>query len=126
MRTPRCRYKAAVDGAWQMFRESFIHVGGSIALNEGSNGMNLSAGLWYPPKSFYLEGDPNESFQNASTVGHKTGEPPAADLGHIPTRHARTPTSHPHLVRRDVRLGLLGQAQPAVPLPLPERGGVRR
>ena len=23
---------------------------------------------------YYLEGDPNESFQNASTVGHKTGE----------------------------------------------------
>ena len=72
--TGNATYKAAVDGAWEMFRESFIHVGGSMALNEGSNGMNMSSGLWYPPKSYYLEGDPNESFQNASTVGHKTGE----------------------------------------------------
>ena len=68
------RYKAAVDGAWDMFRESFLHVGGSMAINEGSVGTNLSAGLWYPPKSYYLEGAPKAQFQNATTQGHKTGE----------------------------------------------------
>jgi hypothetical protein len=67
-------YKAAIDGAWEMFRESFLHVGGSMALNEGSGGTNLSAGLWYPPKSYYLEGAPKAQFQNATTEGHKTGE----------------------------------------------------
>ena len=41
---------------------------------EGSGGTNLSAGLWYPPKSYYLEGAPKAQFQNATTEGHKTGE----------------------------------------------------
>lgn len=68
------KYKRAVDGAWEMFRESFLHVGGSMALNEGSHGTNLSAGFWYPPKSYFLEGSPDAQFQNATTVGHKTGE----------------------------------------------------
>ena len=48
-------YLDAVTGAWEMFRSSFIHVGGSMAINEGSIGMNLHTGLWYPPKSYYLE-----------------------------------------------------------------------
>ena len=39
-------YLAAVKGAWRMFKDSFIHVGGSMALNEGSIGTNLSQGLW--------------------------------------------------------------------------------
>lgn len=32
-----------------MFMENWIHVGGSLAINEGS------PGLWYPPQSYYLE-----------------------------------------------------------------------
>ena len=49
-------------GAWAMFRESFLHVGGAMALNEGSHGEDPhgeNAGLWYPPKSFYLEVRPS-------------------------------------------------------------------
>ena len=71
--TGNATYKRAVDGAWEMFRESFLHVGGSMALNEGSNGTNLSSGLWYPPKSYYLEGITGSGFQN-HTGRHKTGE----------------------------------------------------
>jgi hypothetical protein len=35
-------YLSAVEGAWGMFRDHWIHVGGSIAMNEGSP---------YPPDS---------------------------------------------------------------------------
>lgn len=72
--TGNATYIRAVKGGWKMLRESFIHIGGSIALNEGSHGTNLSEGLWYPPKSYYLEGAPTATFQNATTLGHKTGE----------------------------------------------------
>ena len=72
--TGNATYKAAIDGAWEMFRASFLHVGGSMAINEGSHGLNLSEGLWYPPKSYYLEGDPDARFQPAnilqSSVSH--------------------------------------------------------
>lgn len=48
--TGDARYHDAMVGAWEMFRESFIHVGGSMAINEGSDGLDTSKGLWYPPK----------------------------------------------------------------------------
>ena len=67
------KYLRAIQGAWEMFRESFLHVGGAMALNEGSSGTNLSAGLWYPPKSYYLEGDSTTGFQ-AQGNPHISGE----------------------------------------------------
>ena len=39
------RYLDAMQGAWGMFRDYWIHVGGSIAINEGGS---------YPPGSYYL------------------------------------------------------------------------
>ena len=39
-------YMAAVDAAWGMMRDHWIHVGGSIAINEGSP---------YPPGSYFLD-----------------------------------------------------------------------
>ena len=67
-------YLNAINGAWDMFRESFLHVGGSMAINEGSNGTNTSSGLWYPPKSYYLEGDNGDGFQKNGSKIHQTGE----------------------------------------------------
>ena len=67
-------YLRAVNGAWTMFRESFLHVGGSVAINEGSNGTNVTSGLWYPPKSYYLEGDGGDGFQKNNSRVHQTGE----------------------------------------------------
>eukprot|EP00035_Acanthoeca_spectabilis_P012295 m.219527 g.219527 ORF g.219527 m.219527 type:complete len:991 (+) comp15583_c0_seq1:238-3210(+) len=43
------RYLAAVEGAWDMMRGYWIHVGGSIAINEGGT---------YPPGSYYLNTKP--------------------------------------------------------------------
>jgi len=43
-------YLNAILGGWQLFVDSWIHVGGSIAINEGS---------WYPPKSYFLDHDGN-------------------------------------------------------------------
>ena len=37
-------YLKAVQGAWEMFRESFLHLGGAMALNEGSIGRSPSSG----------------------------------------------------------------------------------
>ena len=45
-----------------------------MAINEGSNGTNVSSGLWYPPKSYYLEGDGGDGFQKKGSHVHKTGE----------------------------------------------------
>lgn len=39
-------YLDAVQGAWALFRESWIHVGGSMAINEA---------MFYPPGSYYLD-----------------------------------------------------------------------
>ena len=41
-------YLDAVMGAWEMFRSHWIHLGGSIAINEGKV---------YPPSSYYLDYD---------------------------------------------------------------------
>jgi hypothetical protein len=41
------RYLAAMEGAWELMRNHWIHVGGSIALNEGGAGV-------YPPSSYFL------------------------------------------------------------------------
>ena len=40
------KYLAAVDGAWDMLRASWLHVGGSVAINEAQ---------LYPPGSYFLE-----------------------------------------------------------------------
>jgi len=53
MLTGQPLYLSAVEGAWEMMRNNWIHVGGSIAINE----MQL-----YPPSSYYL------------TPQHPTGE----------------------------------------------------
>jgi hypothetical protein len=53
---------------------SCVRCGLQQAINEGSNGLNLSSGLWYPPKSYYLEGDAGSSFQPIASHSHKTGE----------------------------------------------------
>jgi DUF1680 family protein len=42
-------YMNAMEGAWGMFRDQWIHVGGSIAMNEGRP---------YPPASYFLENAP--------------------------------------------------------------------
>eukprot|EP00026_Physarum_polycephalum_P003966 Phypoly_transcript_03983.p1 GENE.Phypoly_transcript_03983~~Phypoly_transcript_03983.p1 ORF type:complete len:739 (+),score=59.86 Phypoly_transcript_03983:1-2217(+) len=47
--TGNSTYLDAITGAWEMFMEYFIHVGGSMAINEGS------PQFWYPPGSYYLE-----------------------------------------------------------------------
>lgn len=44
--TGNATYLDAVQGAWEMFVSSFLHVGGAMAINEGSDGTNTSAGLW--------------------------------------------------------------------------------
>jgi hypothetical protein len=66
-------YLESILAAWAMFRESFLHVGGAMALNEGSHGTNLSLGLWYPPKSYYLEGAASTGFQRKHNP-HISGE----------------------------------------------------
>ena len=38
-------YLAAMDGAWDLIRDYWVHVGGSIAINEGGT---------YPPASYFL------------------------------------------------------------------------
>ena len=38
-------YLAAMDGAWDLIRDYWVHVGGSIAINEGGT---------YPPGSYFL------------------------------------------------------------------------
>jgi len=43
--TGNTTYLDAVLGGWKMFTDSWIHVGGSIAINEQA---------YYPPKSYYL------------------------------------------------------------------------
>ena len=45
MLTGEARYIEAMDGAWDLFRDFWIHVGGSIAINEGA---------LYPPGSYFL------------------------------------------------------------------------
>jgi hypothetical protein len=90
-------YKAAVDGAWEMFRASFLHVGGSMALNEGSNGTNLSSGLWYPPKSYYLEGVAGSGFQN-HTGRHKVKPFKAGSRGIIDARGRSAGHTYTHAV----------------------------
>lgn len=45
--TGDARYLVAMDGAWELMRNYWIHVGGSIALNEGGAGV-------YPPGSYFL------------------------------------------------------------------------
>ena len=47
MLTGEQRYLAAMEGAWELMRNFWIHVGGSIALNEGGAGV-------YPPGSYFL------------------------------------------------------------------------
>jgi hypothetical protein len=42
-------YMDAMEGAWNMFRDQWIHVGGSIAMNEGRP---------YPPASYFLDDSP--------------------------------------------------------------------
>eukprot|EP01047_Picozoa_sp_COSAG01_P018379 COSAG01_NODE_993_length_12256_cov_6.798964_13_plen_94_part_00 len=42
-------YMDAMEGAWEMFRDQWIHVGGSIAMNEGRP---------YPPASYFLDHSP--------------------------------------------------------------------
>lgn len=41
--TGNATYLTAMQGAWEMFRESFLHVGGAMALNEGSHGTDLNS-----------------------------------------------------------------------------------
>ena len=43
--TGNTTYFTAVQNAWSMVRESFIHVGGSFAINENN---------YYPPKSYFI------------------------------------------------------------------------
>jgi hypothetical protein len=45
--TGEARYLTAMEGAWELMRNQWIHVGGSIALNEGGAGV-------YPPGSYFL------------------------------------------------------------------------
>ena len=47
--TGEAKYLAAMEGAWDLFRNYWIHVGGSIAINEGGS---------YPPGSYFLVGPP--------------------------------------------------------------------
>ena len=49
MLTGEQRYLVAMEGAWSLMRNHWIHVGGSIAINEGGR---------YPPGSYYLEAHP--------------------------------------------------------------------
>lgn len=70
--TGESKYHDAMVGAWEMFRENWIHLGGSMAINEGSDGLDTSKGLWYPPKSYYLEGDPHDV--GPAGGRHVTGE----------------------------------------------------
>ena len=56
------KYIAAVDGAWDMLRASWLHVGGSVAINEAQ---------LYPPGSYFLE-PPNPDWQHPTPL--PTGE----------------------------------------------------
>jgi DUF1680 family protein len=56
------KYLAAVDGAWDLLRAAWLHVGGSVAINEGQ---------LYPPRSYYLE-PPNPDWQHPTPL--PTGE----------------------------------------------------
>jgi Beta-L-arabinofuranosidase, GH127 len=60
--TGESRYLDAVMGAWKMFRSFWIHVGGSIAINEAQ---------LYPPKSYFLS-PPNPDWEHPTP--HPTGE----------------------------------------------------
>jgi hypothetical protein len=40
--TGNVTYLTAIQGAWEMFRDSFLHVGGAMALNEGSHGTHAA------------------------------------------------------------------------------------
>jgi hypothetical protein len=56
------KWLAAVDGAWDMLRASWLHVGGSVAINEAQ---------LYPPGSYFLE-PPNPDWQHPTPT--PTGE----------------------------------------------------
>lgn len=56
------KYLAAVDGAWEMLREHWMHVGGSVAINENQ---------LYPPDSYFLE-PPGPDWQHPTPT--PTGE----------------------------------------------------
>jgi hypothetical protein len=56
-------YLDSVFSAWRMYRESFIHVGGSAAINEN---------FYYPPQSYYLTA--NSSDHSKNVKNHATGE----------------------------------------------------
>jgi hypothetical protein len=56
------KYLAAVDGAWDLLRASWIHVGGSFAINENQ---------LYPPGSYFLE-PPGPDWQHPTPT--PTGE----------------------------------------------------
>ena len=56
------KWLAAVDGAWDMLRASWLHVGGSVAINEAQ---------LYPPGSYFLE-PPNPDWQHPTPL--PTGE----------------------------------------------------
>ncbi len=56
------KYLAAVDGAWDMLRASWLHVGGSVAINEAQ---------LYPPGSYFLE-PPNPDWRHPTPL--PTGE----------------------------------------------------
>lgn len=73
------KYLNAVDGFWDMFKESFLHLGGTVAIKE-----------WklYPPKSYYIDTTGEDAHgrnpghnncpllpsQNNSQCWHSTGE----------------------------------------------------
>lgn len=75
--TGNSTYLKAVQGAWEMFRESFLHLGGAMALNEGSIGNSPKtgnpAGIWYPPGSYYLEGDSGAQGKGVHLTGETCG-----------------------------------------------------
>jgi hypothetical protein len=56
------KYISAVDGAWELLRANWLHVGGSVAINEAQ---------LYPPGSYYLE-PPNPDWQHPTPL--PTGE----------------------------------------------------
>ena len=56
------KWLVAVDGAWDMLRASWLHVGGSVAINEAQ---------LYPPGSYFLE-PPNPDWQHPTPL--PTGE----------------------------------------------------
>ena len=46
------KYLDAVEGAWDLYHDNWEHIGGSLAINEGS--------FFYPPKSLYLRKESGE------------------------------------------------------------------